>query len=273
MSADPGMERREEGLQPEAQLSTLALAAWRIGVLVASLSAWEVSIRMKWLDAYLFSSPSAIGRRLYDLAESGKLQAHVYITAWETLLAFVIGAVLGIALGMALALSPRVTAVLDPFLVAVNGLPRAALAPLFVVWFGIGIASKVAVGASIVLFVCLFATYHGMRNTDAVLIQAVKALGATPRQLLVKVELPFAVPWIVSGLKTSVAMALIGVVIGEFIAASRGLGWYIAYSGGTFDTTGVMAGLIVLGIMAVALDTLVGRIGRRFTRWRPNVVL
>jgi NitT/TauT family transport system permease protein len=197
----------------------------------------------------------------------------VYITAWETLLAFVIGAVLGIVLGMFLALSPRVTAVLDPFLVAINGLPRAALAPLFVVWFGIGIASKVAVGASIVLFVCLFATYHGMRNTEAVLVQAVKALGATPAQLLMKVELPFAVPWIVSGLKTSVAMALIGVVIGEFIAASRGLGWYIAYSGGTFDTTGVMAGLIVLGIMAVALDTLVGRIGRRFTQWKPNVVL
>jgi NitT/TauT family transport system permease protein len=263
----------EDGVPAEAALGTFALMLWRLAVLVGSLGAWEVSIRMKWLDAYLFSSPSAIGQRLVELAQNGKLQAHVYITAWETLLAFVIGAVFGIVLGMTLALSPRTTSVLDPFLVAVNGLPRAALAPLFVVWFGIGIASKVAVGASIVLFVCLFATYHGMRNTDAVLVQAIKALGATPRQILLKVELPFAVPWIVAGLKTSVAMALIGVVIGEFIAASRGLGWYIAYSGGTFDTTGVMAGLIVLGVMAVALDTLVGRVGRRFTRWRPNVVL
>jgi len=185
----------------------------------------------------------------------------------------VIGAVLGVGAGMLLALAPRVTAVLDPFIIAINGLPRAALAPLFVVWFGIGLGSKVAVGASIVLFVCLFATYHGMRNTDSVLVQAVKALGATKGQLLLKVELPFAVPWIVAGLKTSVAMALIGVVIGEFIAASRGLGWYIAYSGGTFDTTGVIAGLVVLGLMAVALDMLVARAGRRFTRWKPDVVL
>jgi NitT/TauT family transport system permease protein len=273
MPANPGPGRLDEGLAPEGELGTLALVLWRLSVLFATLGTWELAIRMKWIDAYLFSSPSAITRRLIDLFNNGKLQTHVYITAWETLLAFVIGAVLGIVLGMALALSPRVTAVLDPFLVAINGLPRAALAPLFVVWFGIGIASKVAVGASIVLFVCLFATYHGMRNTDAVLVQAVKALGATPRQLLMKVELPFAVPWIVSGLKTSVAMALIGVVIGEFIAASRGLGWYIAYAGGTFDTTGVMAGLVALGIMAVSLDTLVGRIGRRFTQWKPNVVL
>ena len=105
------------------------------------------------------------------------------------------------------------------------------------------------------------------------MLQAMRALGATPRQLLVKVQLPSALPWIVAGLKTSVAMALIGAVIGEFIAASSGLGWYIAFAGGNFDTTGVMAGLIVLGVMAVLLDTAVGSLGRRFTRWKPDVVL
>ena len=245
--------------------------AWRLAMLIGGLALWELAARMKWIDPYLISSPNAIANRLWSLARSGDMVGHVYVSAVETLLGFLIGAVLGILLGMALALAPRVALVLDPFIVAINGLPRVALAPLFVVWFGIGITSKVAVGASIVVFTCLFATYIGMRNTDAALLRAIKALGATNRQLLLKVQLPFAIPWIFAGLKTSVAMALIGAIIGEFIAAGRGVGWYIAYAGGQFDTTGVFAGLVILGAMAVALDVAVARVGRRFMHWKPDV--
>lgn len=270
----------QDGVAPEAQprrgerrFGTLHLQGSRLVVLLLLLGSWEIVARFKWIDPYLLSSPSAIANRLWSLTASGQLFTHVYVTAWETLLGFILGAVLGIAGGMALALSPRAAAVADPFMVALNGLPRVALAPLFVVWFGIGIGSKVAVAASLVVFVCLFATYIGMRNTDVVLLRAVEALGATKRQLLVKVELPFAIPWIFAGLKTSVAMALIGAIIGEFIAASRGLGWYIAYSGGTFDTTGVMAGLVVLGIMSIVLDAVIAQVGLRFTRWKPDVAL
>ena len=244
---------------------------WRLAILGAAIGAWEIAARLKWIDPYLISSPNAIATRLWSLARSGDMVGHVYITAIETLLGFIIGAVLGILLGMALALAPRVAAIFDPFIVALNGLPRVALAPLFVVWFGIGITSKVAVGASIVVFTCLFATYIGMRNTDAALVRAIKALGGTNRQLLLKVQLPFSIPWIFAGLKTSVAMALIGAIIGEFIAAGRGVGWYIAYAGGQFDTTGVFAGLVILGIMAVTLDVIVARIGLRFTHWKPDV--
>ncbi len=257
----------------ESRLEGWRLHAWQLSLFVVLVGGWELVARLKWIDPYLFSSPLAIGTRLVSLAGSGVLFGHISLTAWETLLGFGLGSLLGIAAGMLLAFSPRLAAVLDPFIVALNGLPRVALAPLFVVWFGIGVASKVAVGASIVAFILLFATYLGMRNTDVALVQAVKALGATPHQLLVKVQLPFAIPWIFAGLKTGVAMALIGAVIGEFIAASRGLGWYIAYTGGTFDTTGVMAGLVVLGAMAVALDLAVARVGRRFTRWKPDVSL
>jgi len=251
-------------------LSPIALFCWRAGVLGMVLFGWEGGARLHWIDPYLFSSPAAICKRLWHLTASGVLFSHVWITGLETLLALFVGASVGIALGMFLALCPRIANILDPFNVALNGLPRAALAPLFVVWFGIGLASKVAVGASIVLFVCLFATYGGMRNTDVVLVRAVRALGATPRQVLLWVKLPSAIPWISAGLRTSVAMALIGTIIGEFIAASKGLGWYIAYSGGIFDTTGVMAGLLVLGIIAVSLDAAVERIGRRLTPWNPG---
>jgi NitT/TauT family transport system permease protein len=246
---------------------------WRLAILIAGIGLWEVSARMKWIDPYLISSPNAIAERLWALAKSGAMSGHIYITAIETLLGFVIGAVLGVLIGMALALAPRVAVIVDPFIVAINGLPRVALAPLFVVWFGIGITSKVAVGASIVVFTCLFATYIGMRNTDIALLRAIKALGATNRQLLLKVQLPFAIPWIFAGLKTSVAMALIGAIIGEFIAAGKGVGWYIAYAGGQFDTTGVFAGLVILGAMAVALDMGVARVGKRLTHWKPDVTV
>jgi NitT/TauT family transport system permease protein len=266
----PVAESRAISQGGNLRLSRLALLGWRAAVLGTVLFGWEASARLHWIDPYLFSSPGAIGKRLWHLAASGVLFGHVWITVLETLMALVVGATLGISLGMFLALCPRIAKILDPFNVALNGLPRAAMAPLFVVWFGIGAASKIAVGASIVVFVCLFATYAGMRNTDVVLLRAVRALGATPRQVLLWVELPFAIPWIFAGLRTSVAMALIGTIIGEYVAASKGLGWYIAYSGGIFDTTGVMAGLLVLGIIAVGLDVAVERIGRKLTPWKPD---
>ncbi|MFT4065537.1 ABC transporter permease [Paraburkholderia sp.] len=251
--------------------NSLSLLICRIGVLFLIVAAWEAFVDLRWMDRYLFSSPSKIIARFGTLISSGALFEHIYVTAAETFLAFVIGAVAGVVLGILLALLPRVARILDPFLVAINGLPRAALAPLFVVWFGIGIASKVAVGASIVLFVCLLSTYDGVANANAVLLQVGRSLGATPYQLLTKVQLPSALPWIVGGLRTSVAMSLIGTIIGEFIAASHGLGWYIAYSAGIFDTTGVMVGLIVLGLIAVLLDISVQFIGRRLTPWKANV--
>ena len=256
-----------------AYYNILHVHSWRLLALLASVGGWELVARLKWVDPYLISSPVAIAGRIYALAASGDMYGHIYVTVAETLLGFVIGAVLGIVAGMMLALAARVATIFDPFLVGLNGLPRVALAPLFVVWFGIGITSKVAVSASLVVFICLIATYTGMRNTEAVLLQAIKALGATRRQLLLKVQLPFAIPWIFAGLKSSVAMALVGAIIGEFIAAGRGIGWYISYAGGMFDTTGVMAGLVILGIIAIILDMIVARIGRRLTRWKPDIAL
>jgi NitT/TauT family transport system permease protein len=256
---------------PMQRESQVPIHVWRFVLLATSVGGWEIIARLKWIDPYLISSPLAIVTRLWTLLRSGEMVGHIYVTGIETLLGLVIGAVLGILLGMALALAPRLAVIFDPFLVAVNGLPRVALAPLFVVWFGIGLTSKVAVGASIVIFTMFFATYLGMRNTDPALLRGIKALGATSGQLLMKVQLPFAIPWIFAGLKTGVAMALVGAIIGEFIAASRGVGWYIAFAGGQFDTTGVFAGLFVLGVMAIVLDLAVALIGDRLMHWRPAV--
>lgn len=245
----------------------------RIIVFVAVVTVWELAANLKWLNPYFFSSPGAIAVRLWQLVISGRLFIHLGITFWEVVLGFVVGSVLGVACGMAMAAGRIVPEILDPYIMALYGLPRAALAPLFVVWFGIGVASKVAVGASIVFFLCLFSTYSGMRLTDTMLVQAVKALGATKRQLLFKVRVPYAVPWIIAGLKSSVGMALIGTIVGEFVAASRGIGWYIAYAGGSYDTTGVMVGLVVLGVMSVVLNALLRRVEARLLNWKPEIAI
>jgi NitT/TauT family transport system permease protein len=227
-------------------------------------------VRFRLVDAFSVSSPTAIGARLMELTLSGEIFVHAGVTATEMLGGFFLGAIFGILSGIVLALTPRLSETLDPFIVVLNGLPRAALAPLFVFWLGIGLSSKIAIAASIVFFICLFATYTGMKNTDRMLLRAVEALGATRHQLLVKVRLPSTVPWILTALKASVGMALIGAVIGELVAASRGLGWYIAYSAGNFDTTGMFAGLVALGVMAILVDSTVAAVGQRFTRWRSD---
>jgi NitT/TauT family transport system permease protein len=245
----------------------------RIAVFVVVVALWQLAVYFKWLDFYFVSSPGAIALRLWQMIVSGRLFIHLAITFWEVVLGFVFGAALGVACGMVMAAGRLVPEILDPYIMALYGLPRAALAPLFVVWFGIGVASKVAVGASIVFFLCLFSTYSGMRLTDTMLLQAVKALGATQRQLLFKVRVPYAMPWIIAGLKSSVGMALIGTIVGEFVAASRGIGWYIAYAGGSYDTTGVMVGLVVLGVMSVVLNALLRRVEARLLKWKPEVAV
>ena len=264
---DPQPLRRSGVLGPRLSLRLRQFVALAVG-----FGIWESVVRFGLVDPFVLPAPISIGQRLLELTLSGELFIHVYATTLEMMGGFLLGAALGVMAGMGLALAPRIAETLDPFIVVLNGLPRAALAPLFVVWLGIGLSSKIAIGASIVFFICLFATHMGMRTTDPMLLRAIEALGATPRQLLVKVRLPSTVPWILTALKTSVGMSLIGAVIGELVAASRGLGWYISYSAGNFDTKGIFAGLFALGVMAITVDTLVAKLSERLTRWRPDLI-
>ena len=252
---------------PQLSVRVRQLLALAVAFLI-----WESVVRFGLVDAFILPSPTSILERLFELTKSGEIFVHTYATTLAMMGGFLLGAALGVMAGMGLALAPRIAETVDPFIVVLNGLPRAALAPLFVVWLGIGLSSKIAIGASIVFFICLFATHMGMRTTDPMLLRAIEALGATPRQLLVKVRLPSTVPWILTALKSSVGMSLIGAVIGELVAASRGLGWYIAYSAGNFDTTGIFAGLFALGLMAIIVDTAVAKLGNRLTRWRPDLI-
>jgi NitT/TauT family transport system permease protein len=242
---------------------------WQLGLLVFLITGWEVSVRAGWVDAFFFSKPSDIAARIWEWFATGEIYGHLWITLLETLLAFVIGTVLGVVLGLWLALVPTASAVLDPFIKALNSIPRVILAPIFTLWFGLGVASKVALGVTLVFFVAFFNTYQGIKEVNPVVLANARMLGASGTQLLGHVYLPSAASWIFSSLRTSIGFAVIGAVVGEYLGSAKGLGYLISQAEGVFDTTGVFAGMVVLAAFVVLLDWVVSRVEARLLVWRP----
>ena len=195
---------------------------------------------------------------------------HLGVTLVETVLAFGLGAVFGLAFGLWLALSPLAAAILDPYITALNSMPRIILAPIFAVWFGLGIASKVALGVTLVFFIVFFNVYQGVKEVSPVVLANARMLGANQRQLLRHVYLPSATSWVFSSLHTSVGLAFVGAVVGEYLGSAQGVGYLILQAEGTFDINTVMAGILVLTAFALGLDMIVGRIERRLMKWRPK---
>lgn len=195
---------------------------------------------------------------------------HLGVTLLETVLAFVLGTLAGMALGLWLGLSPVVSAVLDPFIKAANSMPRVILAPIFAMWFGLGIWSKVALAVTLVFFIVFFNVYQGIREVSPVLIANARMLGANQHQLLRTVYLPSATSWVFSSLHTSVGLAFVGAVVGEYLGSARGVGYLILQAEGTFDVNSVFAGIMVLTVFALLLDALVGRIERSLMTWQPK---
>jgi NitT/TauT family transport system permease protein len=245
-----------------------AILAWRVVVGVSLLTLWQVLVSLQVLDAFFVSRPSAIAQRVIDWTLSGSIWRHLATTLEESLLGLLIGSALGIALGFALGRSPFLARVLDPYITMLNAVPRVVLAPLFLLWFGLGIWSKVALAVSLVFFVMFFNTYQGVRDADRVLVDNVRMLGAAERQLVRHVLVPSALTWIFSSLHTSLGFAMVGAVVGEYLGSTRGLGYVISQAEGTFDTTGVFAGMTVLAVVVVILSAGVTRLERWLLRWK-----
>jgi len=243
---------------------------WQAGLLLLLIAGWEAGVRAGWVDAFFFSKPSDIAARVWEWFSTGEIYGHLWITLWETMLAFLMGTVLGVVLGLWLALAPTASAVLDPFIKAMNAIPRVILAPIFTLWFGLGVASKVALGVTLVFFVAFFNTYQGIKEVNPVVLANARMLGASGRQLLRHVYLPSAASWIFSSLRTSIGFAVIGAVVGEYLGSARGLGYLISQAEGVFDTTGVFAGMVVLAVFVVLLDWVVSRVEARLLVWRPT---
>jgi len=251
-------------------VSRSAVFVWQILVGLAALALWQGLVALKVLDPFFVSRPTDIVRRVGTWIASGTLWPHLIVTLEEALLGLAAGAALGIALGFALARSPAAAAVFDPYIKMLNAIPRVVLAPLFLLWFGLGIWSKVALAVTLVFFVMFFSTYQGVRDASQVLIDNVRMLGATERQLVRHVLVPSALTWIFSSLHTSLGFAMVGAVVGEYLGSTRGLGYVISQAEGTFDTTGVFAGMTILGIVVVVVSAGVTRLERWLLRWKSD---
>jgi NitT/TauT family transport system permease protein len=233
------------------------------------LALWELSSG-RWIDPFWVSSPSKVFVYLYGVFADGSIYGHLAITLYETFTGFFIGAIFGIGLGFALGQREVLAQILDPFVVAFNGIPRIALAPLFIIWFGIGPTSKVILVVSVVFFLTFFNTFAGVKGVDAELKNILRIMGASERQILFKVTLPSIVPWITTGLKIAMPYAIVAAVVGEFIAASKGLGYLINYNTSLFSTTGALGGILILALVVVLCNEVITRAESYFLRWRPT---
>jgi len=249
----------------------LRVRLWQAGLLLAFLALWEWASRAGRIDPFFFSKPSDILARVGRWFATGEVYPHLYVTSVEMLLAFSFGTLFGVLMGLWLALSPGVALVLDPYVKALNAIPRVVLAPIFTLWFGLGILSKVALGVTLVFFVAFFNTYQGVKEVSPVVLHNARLLGARRGHLLGHIYLPAAASWIFSSLRTSIGFAVIGAVVGEYLGSAAGLGYLIAQAEGVFDTTGVFAGMVVLMAFVLVLDALVGALERRLLVWRPRV--
>ena len=230
---------------------------------------WEVSSG-RLIDPFWVSSPSKVFIYLYEVFADGSIFGHLSITLYETFVGFFIGSIFGISLGFALGRREVLAQVLDPYVVAFNGIPRIALAPLFIIWFGIGPTSKVILVVSVVFFLTFFNTYAGVKGVEAELKNILRIMGASERQILMKVTLPAIVPWITTGLKISLPYAIVAAVVGEFIAASKGLGYLINYNTSLFSTTGALGGILILALVVVVCNEAINRAESYLLRWRPT---
>jgi len=246
------------------------LFAARFLILVGFFVAWHVLTETAVLPRFFFGTPVLVLENTLRWFTSGKIYRHLGITLLETVLAFAGGSLLGLAVGLWLSLSATAASLLEPYIKAANAMPRVILAPIFAVWFGLGVLSKVALGITLVFFIVFFNVYQGVKEVSPVVLANARMLGATRRQLLRHVYLPSATSWVFSSLHTSVGMAFVGAVVGEYLGSSAGVGYLILQAEGAFDINTVFAGILVLTACALLLDFAVSLIERRLLRWRPG---
>ena len=239
-------------------------------ILLGLLAVWKVSTGSGALPAFFYGDPFKVFGVIFDWFSSGVIYKHLGITLLETVLAFVAGSLLGLVIGLWLALSPLAARLSSPYVKAFNSMPRVILAPIFSVWFGLGMTSKVALGITLVFFVVFFNVFQGVREVGQPILSNARMLGASRKQLLRSVYLPSATSWVFSSLHSAVGMAFVGAVIGEYMGSEGGVGYLILQAEGSFDINTVFAGVIVLTIFAVALDAIVGVVERKLLFWQPR---
>ncbi len=257
-----------------ATMSRFRLLILQILVAVVAVLAWHVLTTVpfggvKLLPPFFFSTPLDVAHRIVKWFVEGTIWRHLWITLVESVLAFVIGSVAGVLIGFWFARKPPIADVFDPYVKMVNALPRVVLAPIFALWFGLGIASKVALGVTLVFFIVFFNVYQGVKEVSPTILANARMLGMNDHQLMRHVYWPSALSWMFSSLHTAVGFAVVGAVVGEYLGSAAGLGYIIQQAEGVFDVAGVFAGMFVLAAFVIGIDFLVTLAERRLLVWRP----
>ncbi|MET0705608.1 MAG: ABC transporter permease [Tardiphaga sp.] len=255
-------------------MSRPVLLLCQVLVAVVFLALWQVLTTVPvgdkpLLPPFFFSNPVDVFSQIVAWFASGVIWKHLGITLLESVLAFVIGSIGGVMVGFWFARQPRIAAVFDPYVKMFNALPRVVLAPIFALWLGLGIWSKVALGVTLVFFIVFFNVYQGVKETSATLVDNARMLGMNERQQLRHVYWPSALSWMFSSLHTAVGFAVVGAVVGEYLGSAAGLGYLIQQAEGTFDVAGVFAGMIVLSAFVILIDLAVTLVEQRLLVWKP----
>jgi NitT/TauT family transport system permease protein len=245
----------------------------RFGLVVLWLGTWELAARTA-IDPFYYSMPSQIWAKLVDWftvgTSQGSIWSNIAVTLEEAVLGFLIGTLAGVVLGVLLGRSRFLADVLSPFIKGANAIPRIVLASLFVIWFGLGMSSKVATAFVLVFFAVFFNAFQGAREVDKVLVDNARILGASRWDMLRSIVLPSATSWIIASMHVAFGFALIGAIVGEFTGADKGLGILINHSQGNFDAAGIYAGMLITTVIALVAEWLITQLEVRLTSWRPQ---
>ncbi|BAB53163.1 ABC transporter permease [Mesorhizobium erdmanii] len=242
----------------------------QLALLVAIVGGWQLGVAAGIIDVFFFPAPLDILKQVASWVMDTSFYKHVAITLTETVLGYLVGTALGVAAGVWLGLSRSTARILDPFIKGLNAIPRVVLAPIFVLWLGLGLWSKVALAVTLVFFVTFFNAMQGVREVNPVVLSNTRILGAKRSDLLRHVYFPAAASWILSSLRTSVGFAVVGAIIGEYLGSSAGLGYLIAQAEGNFDAVGVFAGILILAIFVLIIDSILDVAEKHFIKWRPS---
>jgi len=265
----PARRRRTRRLAQRALVPAIQIA-----ILAGLLGAWQIAADTKSISVFLFGSPSGTYRELYEWIRHGTVQGSLWQQAWvtlqETVIGFAIGVALGVTLGMLLGRIPFLARVFKVYIGTMNSIPRIVLGSVFIIWFGLGMGSKVALVILLVFFSVFFNAFQGARDVDANLIANARILGARRGAILLQVVLPSTFSWIIASLRIAFGLAITGAVVGEILGATQGLGLLIQVSQGNFDPDGVYCGLVVTTVLAVVAEGLITVLERRLLRWKPR---
>ncbi|MGC4897422.1 ABC transporter permease [Micromonospora sp. DT31] len=264
VASPPAGPPPRRGMNPKVKI-----ALGQIAVVIVWLGSWEL-MSGRVIDPFFSSSPSAVGQQLMEWFRTGSIWPHLLITLQEFGVGLFVGGLAGVLVGFTLGRLPTTAAVLNPFVTVVYSMPKLALAPLFVLWFGIGFGSKIVLVGLISFFLVFYNTFTGARDVDPLFIDSLRIMGANRLTIYRRVVMPSAVVWVMTGLRIAVPQAVIGAVVGELISSNQGVGYVIANAAAFFNTTGVLAGVALVACVSVVLSQMIIMLERWATRWKQG---